>query len=203
MQILNVMPLFPRTTTVGKLDLDHEKITKRIAKEFKREGNWHDEDPFNKTQPYLYKDPKYKELSDEILKFVNHVCEDVFSYEDANPEISLMWGTATPKGGSVHRHYHPNSILSGVYYPQNIEYTEIRFYSPHRPTILPKIRYKNVYSSVSMEYKPQQGDVVLFPSDLDHDVPINTSDEVRYSVAFNIFFRGEMGHEETLSNVTL
>jgi hypothetical protein len=54
-----------------------------------------------------------------------------------------------------------------------------------------------------MEYKPQQGDVVLFPSDLDHDVPINTSDEVRYSVAFNIFFRGEMGHEETLSNVTL
>ena len=203
MQILNVMPLFPRTTIVGKLDLDHEKMTKRIAKEFTREGNWHDEDPFNKTQPYLYKDPKYKKLSDEILNFVGYVCEDVFSYENANPEISLMWGTATPKGGSVHRHYHPNSILSGVYYPQNIEYTEIRFYSPHRPTILPKIRYKNVYSSVSMEYKPQQGDVVLFPSDLDHDVPINTSDEVRYSVAFNIFFRGEMGHEETLSNVTL
>lgn len=197
------MPLFPRTTIVGKLDLDHEKMTKRIAKEFTREGNWHDEDPFNKTQPYLYKDPKYKKLSDEILNFVGYVCEDVLSYENVNPEISLMWGTATPKGGSVHRHYHPNSILSGVYYPQNIEYTEIRFFSPHRPTILPKIRYMNVYSSVTMQYKPQQGDIVLFPSDLDHDVPINTSDEVRYSVAFNIFFRGEMGHEETLSNVTL
>lgn len=197
------MPLFPRTTIVGKLDLDHEKMTKRIAKEFTREGNWHDEDPFNKTQPYLYKDPKYKKLSDEILNFVGYVCEDVLSYENVNPEISLMWGTATPKGGSVHRHYHPNSILSGVYYPQNIEYTEIRFFSPHRPTILPKMRYMNVYSSVTMQYKPQQGDIVLFPSDLDHDVPINTSDEVRYSVAFNIFFRGEMGHEETLSNVTL
>jgi len=197
------MPLFPRTTIVGKLDLDHEKMTENIAKEFSREVNWHDEDPFNKTQPYLYKDPKYKKLSDEILNLVRYVCEDIFSYENVNPEISLMWGTATPKGGSVHRHYHPNSILSGVYYPQNIEYTEIRFFSPHRPTILPKIRYKSVYSSVTMEYKPQQGDVVLFPSDLDHDVPINTSDEVRYSIAFNIFFRGEMGHEETLSNITL
>jgi|TARA_Y100000114_G_C11756960_1_gene327370 uncharacterized protein (TIGR02466 family) len=203
MKIVNVMPLFPSTTIVGNLDLDHDKITKRIAKEFLREGNWHDEDPFNKTQPYLHKDPKYKKLSDELLLFVNHVCSDVLSFENVNPEISLMWGTATPKKGSVHRHYHPNSILSGVYYPQNIEYTPIRFFSPHRPTILPKIVSKNVYSSETMEYQPQQGDVVLFRSDLDHDVPINTFNDTRYSVAFNIFFRGEMGHEETLSNVTL
>ena len=46
------MPLFPRTTIVGNLDLDHDKLTKRLAKEFLREGNWHDGDPFNKTQPY-------------------------------------------------------------------------------------------------------------------------------------------------------
>ena len=33
------MPLFPSTTIVGNLDLDHDKITKIIAKEFLREGN--------------------------------------------------------------------------------------------------------------------------------------------------------------------
>ena len=54
-----------------------------------------------------------------------------------------------------------------------------------------------------MEYQPQQGDVVLFRSDLDHDAPINTFNDTKLFIWPLTFFRGEMGHEETLSNVTL
>jgi len=36
-----------------------------------------------------------------------------------------------------------------------------------------------------VEYKPQQGDLLIFPTWLEHEVETNFSDEPRISLAFN------------------
>jgi uncharacterized protein (TIGR02466 family) len=203
MQITSVMPLFPQTVVVGSIDIDHNKIISDLGLKFSNEQYYSSQDKFYKTDPYLYKENTYKELSDSILEITSKICDEVFCYEDTYPEISLMWAIGTPKTKNIHRHFHPNSIFSGVYYPQNIDYSEIRFYSPHKPTLLPKIAVKNIYSSITMSYTPSQGDIIIFPSHLEHDTDINSTDDLRFSVAFNIFLRGNFGHDETLSSISL
>lgn len=203
MQITSVMPLFPQTTIVGSIDIDHDQIVSDLQTKFLDTKYYNEQDLFYKTDPYLHREKNYKDLSDNVLKLVSEICSKVLYYEDVSAEISLMWGIGTPKTRNIHRHFHPNSIFSGVYYPQNIEYSEIRFYSPHKPTILPKIISKNIYSSISMSYAPSQGDIIIFPSQLEHDTAINSTDDLRFSVAFNIFLRGNFGHEESLSSITL
>ena len=41
----------------------------------------------------------------------------------------------------------------------------------------------------------ESGDLVLFPSSFQHEVPQTTSKETRISIAFNTFIRGYLGDE--------
>jgi len=204
MHIVNVMPLFPKTTIVGKLtDVDTDFIINNLKETFKDDKYFSKYDLFYSTDPYLHKEEKYLPLTKQILNFVNLVCKDIFRYSNLTPRITLMWATGTTTGSTIHRHHHPNSFFSGVYYPQDIEYSALRFSNPQKPVLFPRFDEHNLYNSTSMSYCPQQGDIVLFPSDLEHDVLPNTSPQMRLSIAFNIFFSGEFGDEKSLSFLEL
>lgn len=198
------MPLFPKTVVVGKLDtVDNNVIIDDLKEKFKDDKYFNNYDLFYSTDPYLHEDGKYKELCDTILNFIGLICKDVFTYSNLIPKITLMWATGTNTGSTIHRHHHPNSFFSGVYYPQNIEYSSIRFCNPYKPILFPKFDDHNLYNSTSMSYSPEQGDILIFPSDLEHDVLPNTSPCMRLSIAFNIFFYGEYGDTKNLSYLKL
>ena len=204
MEILNVMPLFPKTTIVGKLgDIDNDILLTDINTKFEDKRYYKEYDKFYSSDPDLHTEMCYKNLSETIISFVNKVSSEVFYYVNLNPKITLMWATGTLPGTTIHRHYHPNSFFSGVYYPQDITYSSIRFKNPHNPTLFPRFSCHNLYNSTSIEYQPQQGDVILFPSELEHDTLPNCSDEMRISIAFNIFFTGEYGDYQNLSHLKL
>jgi hypothetical protein len=40
--------------------------------------------------------------------------------------------------------------------------------------------------------------MVMFPSNLEHSVEVNNSDQVRYSVAFNFFAYGTYGYDNVV-----
>ena len=48
-----------------------------------------------------------------------------------------------------------------------------------------------------MTYEVNPGKLVVFPSNLMHRVEENKSDENRYSLAFNLFCKGNLGHNES------
>lgn len=204
MEIVNVMPLFPKTTVVGKLsDVDNNFIINDLTEKFKDDKYFSKYDLFYSTDSNLHEEKGYENLTSSILNFINLISKDIFSYINLTPKITLMWATGTTTGSTIHRHHHPNSFFSGVYYPQNIEYSAIRFSNPQKPIIFPQFDNHNLHNSTSMSYCPQQGEIVVFPSDLEHDVLPNTSPHMRLSVAFNIFFSGEFGDKKSLSFLKL
>ena len=87
----------------------------------------------------------------------------------------------------IHNHSAPTSTyspdLSGVYYVQGKETGDLRFYTHEQLYNL--ISHSTPYSQ-HVFYSPNDGDVLLWPSHLHHDVDINISNKKRINIAFNI-----------------
>ena len=47
------------------------------------------------------------------------------------------------------------------------------------------------------------GELIIFPSDLNHHVPTNTSDEERISMSFNTFSIDTLGSENSLTHLDI
>jgi hypothetical protein len=48
-----------------------------------------------------------------------------------------------------------------------------------------------------------EGELLLFPSDLTHDVPTVTGDVERISISFNTFLVGKIGSNENLTELII
>ena len=59
----------------------------------------------------------------------------------------------------------------------------------------------NEFNASAREFDPDQGMLILFPSLLEHDVGINTSDRVRSSISFNTYVRGKVGGRDQLAEI--
>ena len=114
--------------------------------------------------------------------------------------ITNSWINIYGRGDQAGAHLHHNSLFSGVLYlnatPAGGEIvfhrqgqTEIPFPS----AIDPEVEAHNIYNSRSWGYQPKTNDICIFPSALSHSVLPNRSDETRWSLAFNVFVRGEFG----------
>jgi len=101
-----------------------------------------------------------------------------------------FWYTIYDKGKNVEEHFHPNSIISGVYYlkcPKDCG--DIIFLDN-------TYNYKNYCVNISQlktftyprEHRvtPEEGMILLFPSWLSHKTDFNKSDEDRIMFAFNL-----------------
>ena len=49
----------------------------------------------------------------------------------------------------------------------------------------------------------KKGELILFPSNLQHSVPANQSDEDRISLSFNTWIKGDIGDKEKLTYLPL
>jgi uncharacterized protein (TIGR02466 family) len=115
----------------------------------------------------------------------------------ADPEALRLklfgWMNANPGGGFNAPHTHPGAHWSGVYYVSQPE-TEsgtsgmIEFLDPRSD--LPNWRILEAPAfRVKKKFRPEPGDLVIFPSYLVHWVYPNETDEERVSIAFNATFR--------------
>ena len=106
------------------------------------------------------------------------------------------WININRKRNCNARHSHPGCWYSGVYYvkkPKNSG--ELMMVNNHNSVLEENADiYFNEF--VHAELKPSTGDLVLFPSHLEHSVQRNISNKNRYSLAFNYYVRGEFGREE-------
>ena len=105
------------------------------------------------------------------------------------------------------KHRHPNSVISGV-----------MFLDENKDGSIPPIRFHRAQEALSLDFKydelndfnascrefdPEQGMLMLFPSQLEHDVGKNTSGRMRTSISFNTFARGTLGGRKQLTEVEL
>lgn len=137
----------------------------------------------------------HTELFDWFNRCLDELCAEEY-ISTIKLEITDCWLTKTQKFEKHHRHTHPNSIVSGIFYLDSCEYGT-NFYIPniwaHTTPLLTISKNLTVKETV----KPEKGKLILFPSNIEHDTVFNNSTITRYTIAFNTFATGFMGTETT------
>ena len=101
-------------------------------------------------------------------------------------ELSNSWININRKNNFNLPHCHPNSAFSGVIYLKtNSTCGKINFRNPTASSVFPINDMINGYFG-RWFFSPEPGDVLIFPSYLDHYVEPNLSDEDRISISFNM-----------------
>ena len=114
--------------------------------------------------------------------------------------ITNSWVNIYGRGDQAGAHLHHNSLLSGVLYLQTADGGgEIVFHKDmHSPSTFPlaldpEVVSSNIYNCRSWGYRPATNDICIFPSYLSHSVQPNESEQARWSLAFNVFVKGQFG----------
>ena len=136
--------------------------------------------------------PGVEDLKKFIVETLNRqVLKGKWYAEDEIDEsfVSGMWAMINKKGHANSAHIHPDSWLSGVYYPKVPSNPGLAgalcFHDPIATRTFTQSFYRSVQAEVFM-VTPQEGLMVIFPSWFEHSVKANQSDEDRISIAFNI-----------------
>ena len=118
--------------------------------------------------------------------------------------ITQSWLNKNGRGESHHEHAHPNSMISGVWYPQiNENLPPIEFRTPIHRDISMQIETYNQFNSATFMLPMKMGELIMFPSNLSHSVQPNLSDEERISLSFNTWCKGSLGDKKSLTYLPL
>lgn len=158
---------------------------------------------------YILDEPECRDLKSLIL-VLSKTYGDSLGYDYNKYRFGQSWLSFKHPGQHHTMHSHPNSLISGVfYYGEPTEKTPaIKFHKVAGGFNLPHISPKEVadkrdlpyaWKEFSIEFTP--GLLILFPSHLHHSVPINKSDKVRCSLAFNVVPEVGFGDERDLTEL--
>jgi uncharacterized protein (TIGR02466 family) len=119
--------------------------------------------------------------------------------------ITQSWLNLTRENQNHHLHSHKNSIISGVYYINaNNNLDNIKFLNDRdfRQIYVDSDEF-GTFNSQSWSFPVGTGDLVLFPSYLSHQVDNKKGDNLRVSLAFNTFIRGDLGRDDEVNRLIL
>lgn len=135
------------------------------------------------------------EIENFILKNVKEYMYNSFKVKDELEFfIARSWFTKTGPGGFGRKHMHTNSILSGVMYIQTSpKCGNLLLHSATRKFGSIEFSYaeENQHNSIFISMPPKDGMMIIFPSTVEHEIGKNLSEEDRYSLAFDIWFKGK------------
>ena len=113
--------------------------------------------------------------------------------------ITESWLNVTKPGEFHHVHYHPNSIISGVFYVNTVPEDQINFIDPNYK-IKGRLEFGqkeyNLWNSAQWWVPVVNNQLTLFPSWLEHEVKRVLGVEDRISISFNTFVRGNLGDNQ-------
>ena len=194
--------LFP--TPVGLYELGRDLTTKELSflKKQETRSNMGNTTSIDNT---ILKAKELTQLRDFIETKVSDYFTTVYNPKhNVNLKITQSWANYTEPGQYHHKHEHPNSFVSGVFYIQADKAKDrIYFYRNGYQQIKFPPSDWNVWNSESWWFDVGSCDLVLFPSSLTHMVPTVESDQTRISLSFNTFPVGNVGEEMDLTGLQL
>jgi len=144
----------------------------------------------------LEKDVRFFSLKKDVENIFNKILSESYKTHSIEAYVCSMWSTCNIPGEGGQMHLHTNSYFSGVFYPFKETSSNICFFSPLQDKISLDIAGNvtewNEFNCPNYEYSPQECDLIFFPSYFLHQIMFNNSKRRRYSVAFNLFLRGNL-----------
>ena len=182
--ITNIFPIPVYKTTVKN------KINKKDMSKYKIRKN-----EFNSITNYKNVLKDFPKLKKEIERHLNDYLKMVYNPStNVKVYITESWLNFTEKGETHHRHNHPNSFISGVYYVSaDEELDRINFLNDRKGALEIVPKQYNDWNCTSYYFGIKSQDIILFPSSLEHFVNPVESTKTRISLAFNSFLKGELG----------
>ena len=158
---------------------------------------------FKTKDSYLTKHESLKSITSFFKECIDDYCNTIINSEQ-RLVITQLWGNRNPKGSKHHEHVHPNSIISGVFYlRQDSKLPPIQFSQSNQHAMKLDPRKYNSFNAETFLLPCTAGELILFPSNLKHSVPINMGDEERISLSFNTFSIDVLGNKESLTHLDL
>jgi uncharacterized protein (TIGR02466 family) len=154
---------------------------------------------------YILNNVILKKLKNEInLSIKDYFDKIISSKDDVKPYITQSWLNYTEVNQYHHKHDHPNSIVSGVLYiNSDKKFDKIIFLKKEYKQIKFNVKEWNQFNSETWFFNVESGQIILFPSSLTHMVETKEGDNTRISLAFNVFFKGEIGSNIELTELSI
>jgi uncharacterized protein (TIGR02466 family) len=154
---------------------------------------------------YICRSSKLKKLKQFFDESLLHYFTTVYRPKyDVIPRITQSWVNYTKPGEYHHKHAHPNSFISGVFYIQSdAEKDKIYFYKDGYQQIKVPAADWNEWNSESWWFEAITGKLILFPSSLTHMVETVQAEQTRISLSFNTFLSGYIGDENDLTGLRI
>lgn len=190
---MEIYQLFP--TAVGKFQYD--KITEKEVNFVKGLEYKNNSGNLISIDKNVLKHTQLKKINKFLENSVKEYFQSIYApNSQLNNYIHLSWTNITNKGQWHHKHAHPNSFISGVFYMQTTEQDRIYFHKDKFNTVdIPPTEF-NMFNSETWWYPATTGSLLLFPSNLSHQVNVVEHDTPRLSLSFNTWLRGPLGTED-------
>ena len=199
MKMINVFP-----TPIGSYTLGREFVDEEIN--FLKEQEWVKH--LGNTGCVATDLLNHKEFSNLRL-FVEDSLKDylkltISPMDENEVYITQSWASISTPGQFHHGHVHQNSLISGVLYlsaeegKDSIVFTSEKKYQ----RIQLQAKEATAYNSAQLVHV-KTGDLLIFPSELEHRVEPTTSNSDRISVSFNTFVRGNIGYKNSYAELKL
>ena len=199
------MPLFSKVFYMKHLEIDTDKIISMIDNHFENSGTNTSIDVDNISSVSISKSilelENFIDLKKQLMNELNNFFHNVMNYE-SDFKITTSWFTKSQNSQSSNYHNHNNSMFSGILYLQTDENSgDISFEDFNNRRYKLNVKEYNIYNCTEYQIKPNDGLLILFPSEVHHKILKNNSNIVRHSLAFNIIPVGEIGSGDSYLNI--
>ena len=192
MKHLSTIPICSNTLFTYRLDIKDNLVLKFKEEKFKS---------ISDVPSLVSKDlnilKKYKELNKEINKAVDATLQEILMLKNINYRIFSSWLTKVEPKGYGDSHKHSNSWLSGIYYPKGDPGFSVKFFLDNKSQFFTDPIEYNIFNSSHWTVPAEDNLLILFFSQLRHQIMPNKSTEDRFSLAFNLLPKGEFGKSDS------
>lgn len=199
---MNLIQLFP--TPVGKFKFNRELTSaeRQFMVEQEKKPNIGNKTSKNRK---ILENNQFLELRNFIQESIDHYFDETQKPAfDVKLRITQSWLNYTEPGQYHHKHAHPNSVLSAVFYVDaDPTVDKIYFYNEVYKQIKFTPKEWNLFNSESWWLPISSGELVVFPSSFEHSVEVKSGNNTRISLALNTFPVGYVGNDDELTGLHL
>ena len=196
--------IFPTPIYISKLN---RKITSKelLFINKSKSDTYNNEGNKTSNNNYILNNKEFKNLKKDLdLKVQDYFDKIISPSNNITPYITQSWLNYTETNQYHHKHQHPNSLISGVFYINcNKTFDKIKFFKNNYDIIQTETKNWNLWNSSAWWFPVNTLDIILFPSSLTHMVETKEGDNTRISLAFNVFIKGTVGNKKNLTELIL
>mgnify|MGYP000844134145 FL=1 len=203
-----ITPLFSKVFYERILDIDTKKIVSLINdNEFQKSGHGSKIDVDNicsaSISKHILEKDIFSELKNIVMQEFNFFKNNIMFFEN-DFKITTSWLTRSTNEQSSNYHNHNNCMYSGILYLQTDKNSgDISFENFNNNRYKVNTNDYNQFNSQEWQFKPVNGLILIFPSEVHHKILKNSSDITRYSLAFNFVPVGKIGDGDSFIDMDI